>query len=459
TMSTPIPVPPYLPVIGHVVQMDLETPLKTIRGWGEAHGEIFQVYVLGNTQVWVTSAELCGEVSDDQRFSKLISGPLEELRALVGDSLFTATKDEPNWGIAHRLLQPSFKTSEVKNMFPDMLDIASQLILKWDRFGPEYRIDVCEDFTRLALDTLALCSMSYRYNSFYRDENHPFVQAMFDFLTQASQRSRRPKILADYIYKRSYDKWQEDMKCMADLAQSILDKRRAHPIDKPDLLNVMLLNKDTKTGQNLSDLSIIQNLITFLVAGHETTAGLLGFCLFFLIKHPDAMRKAQAEVDEVLGDQQIQAEDMAKFTYITESLRLGPTIPARQVYSREDTTLCNGKYFLPKGQKVLIHIEQVHRDKTVWGEDADEFKPERMLDGKFEALPPGAWQPFGFGSRVCIGRPFAMQEATIAVAMILQKFDCHLADPDYELDIVQRLTTKPKDLYVHAVPRARKLFD
>ncbi|KAI0093019.1 cytochrome P450 [Irpex rosettiformis] len=455
-MTTPIPVPPYVPLLTHAVQIDTDTPVKTFKAWFDTYGDIFKIYLFNKTSIWVSSAALCAELSNDQKFSKSIGGALVEIRALVDDGLFTAWKEEPNWGIAHRLLTPSFKMTEVKSMFPDMMDIATQLILKWERFGPDYRLNPTEDFTRLTLDTITLCSMSFRLNSFYRDDNHPFVQAMYDFLTECGRRIRRPAI-SDYVFPANYNKWQGDITYMNNLAQSILDKRRQRPIDKQDLLNVMLNNKDPKTGKNMTDESIINNLITFLIAGHETTSGLLSFCVYYLIKNPETMRKAQAEVDDVLSDQQLQPEDLSKFPYLTatlrETLRLGPTIAVRQVEANEDTTIGNGKYFIKKGQRVVIHLAGVHRDKAVWGEDADEFKPERMLDGKFEALPLGAWQPFGFGSRVCIGRPFAMQEATMALAMILQKFTFELADPDYELEIMQTLTVKPKNFFIHAIPR------
>ncbi|KAI0777972.1 cytochrome P450 [Irpex lacteus] len=372
------------------------------------------------------------------------------------DGLFTARKDEPNWGIAHRLLTPSFRTTEVKSMFPDMLDIASQLVLKWERFGSDYPLNPTEDFTRLTLDTIAICSMSYRLNSFYRDDNHPFVQAMYDFLTECGHRANRPAFV-DYVFPSGYNKWQADIKLMTDLAQSIVDKRRRHPIDKNDLLNVMMKNTDSKTGERMTDESIINNLITFLIAGHETTSGLLSFCVYYLIKHPEVMRKAQAEVDDVLGDQQLQQEDLSRFPYLTailrETLRVSTTITGRAVEANEDTTIGNGKYAIKKGQRFFIMFDGVHKDKAVWGEDANEFKPERMLDGKFEALPVGAWQPFGFGSRVCIGRPFAMQEAIMALAMILQKFNFELVDPNYELEVMQTLTVKPKNLFIHAMPR------
>ena len=85
---------------------------------------------------------------------------------------------------------------------------------------------------------------------------------------------------------------------------------------------------------------------------------------------------------------------------------------------------------------------------------AEEFRPERMLDGKFESLPPNAWQPFGYGIRACIGRPFAWQEAQLALISILQRFDLVMRDPTYELELKQTLTIKPRNLYIRVIPRS-----
>ncbi|EKM58057.1 uncharacterized protein PHACADRAFT_139651 [Phanerochaete carnosa HHB-10118-sp] len=404
----------------------------------------------------VSTAKLMNDVSDDKKFFKNINGPLFLVRNAVGDGLFTAYNEEPNWSLAHRLLMPAFGTASIRGMFPDMVDIASQLVLKWDRFGPKHRIDPAEDFTRLTFDTIALCAMSYRLNSFYRESSHSFIQSMGDFLVECNLRANRPGLLTS-VMMQTNAKYDSDIKTLTGLADEIIAERRRNPTDKKDLLNIMLYSKDPKTGEMLSDLNIRNNLLTFLIAGHETTSGLLTFALYHLIKNPEAMRKAYEEVDNVLGDRQIQFPDIGKLKYIDavlrETMRLTPSTPMRTIRPFEDITIGGGKYFVSKDHTVVINTIVAQRDPTVWGEDSNEFHPERMLDGKFEALPPNAWQPFGFGMRACIGRPFAWQEVLIVFAILLQKFDFVLDDPSYELELKQSLTIKPAHFYVHALPR------
>ncbi|PSR72168.1 hypothetical protein PHLCEN_2v11960 [Hermanssonia centrifuga] len=168
------------------------------------------------------------------------------------------------------------------------------------------------------------------------------------------------------------------------------------------------------------------------------------------------MRKLREEVDTMIGQRPMTVQDVHKLPYLIavlrETLRLAPTAPLRSITPLEDT-IVGGKYAVAKDTTITCEIFMAHRDPKVWGEDADEFRPERMLDGKFEAMPNNAWQPFGYGMRGCIGRPFAWQEAQITLVLVMQRFDITLDDPSYELQIKQTLTIKPLHFYIHASPR------
>ncbi|KAJ6522368.1 fatty acid hydroxylase [Mycena vulgaris] len=457
-MPVPIPQPPTIPFIGNVASLEKDVPLHSFRLLAKTYGEIFQLDMLGRKVICVSSYELVNEVSDDSRFQKRVSGGLSQVRNLVGDGLFTAQPEEPNWGIAHRLLMPAFGTLAVKGMMEEMRDISNQLLLKWERFGADAIIDPSEDFTRVALDAIAYCSMSYRLNSFYTEQQPEFTVAMAEFLGESGLRANRPRIL-QAVMRGTTAKYEADIKKMKDLADQIVATRKTHPITKHDLLDIMLNSRDPKTGQAMTEQSIAENLLTFLIAGHETSSGMMTFMVYFLLKNPEKMRKLRAQIDEVLGpDRPVQYKDFARLPYLIavmrETLRLAATAPMRSTTPLEDVTIGGGKYEIKKGTNIVIQTWELHRDPKIWGDDADEFRPERMLDGKFEALPPNAWQPFGFGARGCIGRAFAWQEVTLVMASIIQKFDLSLVDPSYTLQIKQTLTVKPKGLHIHAAPRS-----
>nr|KAK5432318.1 hypothetical protein LTR18_011177 [Exophiala xenobiotica] len=294
--------------------------------------------------------------------------------------------------------------------------------------------------------------MGTRFNSFYTEDLHPFVKAMVGLLAAAGERARRPAF-ANFLYRSANQKYHDDISLLAKIASDVVEERRKNPVGKADLLNAMIFNKDPKTGEHLSEDSIVNNMITFLIAGHETTSGLLSFLFYELLKNPEAYRRAQGEVDEIVGKGSITVKHVSKLRYINaclrEALGLHPTAPGFTVSPKQDEII-GGKYLVPKDTPVVCFIMVGHRDPAVYGEDAGAFKPERMLDEPYSQLPPDSWKPFGNGSRACIGRPFAWQEALLAVAMLLQNFDLSLADPTYQLQIQSTLTIKPKGFYMRA---------
>ena len=259
--------------------------------------------------------------------------------------------------------------------------------------------------------------MGFRFNSFYRDGTfHPFINSMTRWLKTSDQLSSTPKMISKMFFRLQRD-YRYDVQLMRETCASIIQARQkdtsaAHN----DLLYSLMEGVDQRTGEHLSDSSISNNLITFLIAGHETTAGLLSFAFYYLTKNIEIQRKARQEVDKVFEAGGITVASLSKLRYISallkETLRLMPTAPSWAVGARKDEVI-GGKYHLKKGQPVHIILSCVHRDPGVWGSTADQFIPERMFDENIANLPPNAWKPFGNGKRGCIGRAFAWQEALL----------------------------------------------
>ncbi|EPS35968.1 hypothetical protein H072_10584 [Dactylellina haptotyla CBS 200.50] len=454
----PIPGPPGLPIVGNIFDMDLVTPLKTIEGFADQYGPIYTLKLGGRENLVLSSHELINEACDEKRFAKQVAGGLEQVRNGVGDGLFTGYTGEENWGVAHRILIPAFGPLSIRDMFDEMVDMANQLALKWARLPTGTAIDASDDFTRLTLDTIALCAMGGRFNSFYTEHQHPFVDAMVNFLIESGNRGRRLPAM-NRIPTSASESYFKDIDFMKQVALDLLKERRENPTDKKDLLNAMINGKDPQTGKGLSDQSIVNNMITFLIAGHETTSGTLAFTMHNLLKNPSTYKKIQEEIDTVCGRGPISLEHLPKLKYtaavLRETLRLSSPIPIINVRphpfdNHEDPILLNGQYKVGKDQSMILLIKKMHQDPNIYGQDADEFKPERMLDEEFNKLPPNAWKPFGNGVRACIGRPFAWQEMLLVLAVLFQNFDFYMADSSYQLAIKQNLTIKPKDFYMKA---------
>jgi cytochrome P450 / NADPH-cytochrome P450 reductase len=455
-----IPQPPAKPFLGNLLDLDRAGPVQGLVRLSREYGPIYRLEFSGIYQVVLSGHDLVNEVCDESRFDKSVGGALNKVRQFGGDGLFTAETQEPNWRKAHNILLPNFSQRAMRSYHAMMLDVAGQLVAKWSRLNPDDEIDVARDMTALTLDTIGLCGFDYRFNSFYRDTSHPFVGAMVDALEGAMQQVRR--LPGENLIRIGRDRrFARDIAYMNGMVDRLVRERRAAGADlthHPDLLNYMLAGVDKQTGGQLDDTNIRYQILTFLIAGHETTSGMLAFAINALIHNPDALARAYDEVDRVLGpDPQAVPtyEQVNQFGYLVqilkETLRLWPTAPAFSLRPLADTVL-GGKYAIRKKDRVIVLLPALHRDLTVWGPNPEVFNPDNFTPAAERKLPPGAYKPFGNGQRSCIGRQFAMQEATLVLGMVLHRFvliDHH----GYRLKLKETLTMKPEGFTIKVRPR------
>ncbi|NUS03068.1 MAG: cytochrome P450 [Nonomuraea sp.] len=439
-----IPAPQGLPIVGNTLQIPAHSPIEHFVKVAERYDEgIFRLEVAGRTIVLVYDPDLVAEVCDESRFVKRITPPLSIVRDFGGDGLFTAELHEPVWGQAHRILMPAFSQRSMKAYYPQMLEVAEQLVASWaGRQGQD--LPVADDMTRLTLDTISLTGFGFRFNSFDSPELHPFLKAMGGALTEAMLRNQQLPFVTKL--KRGHEEaYRRDIATMRTLVDDVIRRRRADGGGGTgDLLGLMLEAADPQTGGRLSDENIRNQVLTFLVAGHETTSGLLSFALYNLLRDPHTLARAYDEVDRLLpGDEPPTYETIMKLDVIPrileETLRVWSPIPAFAVSAIESTTI--GEYAIEAGQGVAVLLPTLHRHPKAW-ERPEEFDIDRWLPENKKEHHPGAYKPFGNGERACIGRQFALTEARLALAMILRRFA--VSDPEaYKMKIKQTLTLKP----------------
>src|SRR3954454_21661939 len=453
-----IPGPRGLPVLGNARAVDVNAPFESLLRLADEFGPIYRLVVPGGTRLIVTGPELMDELCDDARYDKKVTGGQAALRGAMGPSgLFTSDTQDPLWRRAHNILMAPFSMQAMREYMPKMRDIADQLVEKWARLNPGEEVDVPADMTRLTLDTIALCGFGYRFNSFYRDTPHPFVEAMVRTLEEGQTRGRQLKVQTR-LRIRAQRQLDEDQAFMNDLVDGLIEQRRAQGDagDTTDLLGRMLTGVDKQTGERLPDHNIRAQCITFLIAGHETTSGLLSFAIYYLMNNPDVLERARAEVGQVLGKGASPTFDQVhRLRYVRqvldETLRLWPNAPGFSRYPYEDTVI-GGRYPIPAHTSVTVLTPALHRDASLWGANATGFAPGHVAPERLIAPPPNAYTPFGTGQRACIGRQFALQEATLVLGMLLQRFEFvdHL---DYQLRIQSTLTVKPADFRIQVLPR------
>jgi cytochrome P450/NADPH-cytochrome P450 reductase len=453
---SPIPTPRGLPVVGNGLQVPVEGTNRFFNDLAAQHPDgIFGLNIVGRDVALVYDPDMVAELSDETRFHKPIDPPLAHVRDFAGDGLFTARDGETSWGQAHRILLPAFSQRSMKTYFPQMLQVAQELVTAWER-EPGRDLNVTDDMTRLTLDTIALSGFDYAFHSFDQPELHPFLQAMGRALTEAMNRTRQLPFVTG-LKKRQDAAYRADITAMQELVDEVIRQRRAGgDTGSRDLLGLMLDASDPVTGERLSDENIRNQVLTFLIAGHETTSGTLSFAIYQLLRHPHVLAQAYAEVDRLLpGDTVPTYDTIMKLDVIPrildETLRLLSPIPAFGLSPYNDEVI-GGKYALKAGQKVGILLKPLHTHPAAWGDNAEDFDIDRWLPAQKAQHHPHAYKPFGNGERACIGRQFALTEARLALALVLQKFA--IADPhSYRLQIKQTLTIKPDDFQIRVRPR------
>jgi cytochrome P450 len=403
-------------------------------------GPIFVRRFFGRDVVFVAGADLVAELADEARFAKHVSLGVEQLRGIGGDGLFTAYNEEPNWRKAHDLLRPAFTQRAMRMYHPAMLDVAGQLTDRWDSLVDGTLVDVTPDMTKLTLETIARTCFGYGFGSFERDRPHPFVAAMVGALRHAQRRQLRLPVVGQFTSPIADRRNAADSAYLAAVVDEVVRARQANGDNGTgDLLGLMLDAPDPLDAANIRN-----QVLTFLIAGHETTSGALAFALYYLSRHPDLLDRARAEVDAVWGDATPAFEQVARLRYVRrvldESLRLWPTAPGFAREARADTVL-GGRYPMRAGHWAIVLTPALHRD-PVWGPDPESFDPDRFTPERVGARPGHAYKPFGTGERACIGRQFALHEATLVLGLLLRRYDLR-GEPGYRLRVQELLTLRP----------------
>ncbi len=462
----PIPGPRPLPIVGNLTDVKRGDFLGTAEALFQKYGDFVSIKLLGLTAYLNCDADVVSELqARPSDFGKKTIGdrsPLSHLREYsVADALFTAEDDEEIWHVAHRILLPTMGTGALKQYFPKMLEITWVLLAQLARLRPGEPFLATDLMTRMTFETIAYTGFDTRFHCLETSDSIPFVEAMVEVLKDAMQAPmsvlpQALKPLASHRRERANAILKDTVDRIVRDRRAALERGEAVPAD---ILQTMLTARDRVTGQRLDDANIRHQLITFLIAGHETTSGLLSYALYYLSQNPQVEAALCEEIDRVLGrdfSYPPSFADIERLDYVgrvlKETLRLCPTAPGFNKSVLRDTRL-GGKYAVGKGHRIVTVLSALHRHPRYWGSDSERFDPDRFLPDAVAARHPDAYHPFGIGMRSCIGFQFALIEARLVLAMLYQRFLPRPQDPNYQLAHVQTLTIKPKDLQMVLLPR------
>jgi cytochrome P450 len=335
-----------------------------------------------------------------------------ELRRLVGDNLLVMPHRE--WLPRRRALQPIFTKQHVPRFAGHMAEVAEQLADRWAA-GATTDLDAeCQVMTLRALGHSIL-------GIDLTDRTQMVGAALRAGGKWAVDRALRPVNLPRWWSTRGKRRAHAASRAVRALAAEILAECRADPTRDAPLVRALMQITDPQTGQPLSDRAICDELVLFMLAGHDTTATALTYALWALGHRPDLQQRVAAEA-AALGDRRLTHEDVPRLRYtvqvLHEALRLCPPAPSVGRLVMSDIEVDG--YRLPAGTCAVVAIYAMHRDPALW-EDPLRFDPDRFSPERSKGRNRWQYLPFGGGPRACIGDHFAMLEATLALATIVRR--------------------------------------
>ena len=435
------------PVIGCLPEF-VKSPIDFFTRLARDYDDLIEFNFAGMNVVLISDGDLAHQilVKEIQNFRKSDRDALIMGRVL-GRGLVTNT-DYSHHKTQRKLVQPGFHFRRIQSYADTMADYTTAYIKDW---GTGLR-DISQDMFELTM--YIVCKTLFNMD-------------MQNMAQEADKIGHTMKIVQDCIdhqFNQMIDfpnwvptptnlKLNKARKVLNDTMSKMIEIRRAesdehvNPNIEPKHLDMMsmLLDARYEDGSAMDDQLIMDELITLFVAGHETTSNALTWTIHLLSQHPDIQTKLQAELDQVLEDRDARFEDLENLHYtemvIKESMRLLPpawTLNARQ--ANQDIQV--GQYLFPKNKTVFISPYANHRNPKYF-DKPELFDPERFSAEREKSIPKHAYMPFGTGPRVCIGQSFAMMEAKLILASILNRYSIK-ADPNQKFEPQAQITLSNK---------------
>ncbi len=429
--------PPRAPgvfLLGNMFQI-LRKPLDFASEFARDHGDVVRVRLGPLVFYLVSHPEAIEQMlrRDHRLFIK--DKGTRMLSSVLGDGLLTSEGDM--WRRQRRLAQPSFQGDQIEKYAAGMTGAAQNMIADWQ---PGQTRDIHAEMTRL---TMEIAAQAFLGTSVV-DKSERVGRAM---QTVIEHFANILILVPGYSWLPTRGNFRFRSACRdldAVIYETIALRRKEGRTDGDDLLSRLLAARD-EDGSQMSDLQLRDELVTLFLAGHETTAIALSFCFYMMALHPEVEAKLVAEVDEVLQGTPATAAHLPRLRYtdwvLKETMRLYPPVPSIGREALEDYEVMG--YRIPKGAQVSYAQWVVHRDAR-WFDDPMTFRPERWDNDLIRKLPRCAYFPFGEGPRICIGNMFAMMEAVLSVATVMQRFRL-AAVPGYKLDILPSVTLRPRN--------------
>jgi cytochrome P450 len=408
---------PGLPLVGHLIHFRRDR--LGLHRLAARAGDITRC-TLGRRPMWmVSSAELAHDVlvTHEDAFTKA-PGLGVFARPLLGNGLLTAEKDDHRR--ARRLLAPAFAPRRVASYAVQMVACAERAAGRW---RPGQQVDIADEMMRL---TLAVVGRTL-FDADIEGDAKVVGRSITDSMEYLLDSLALP-LPAAWPLPRNR-RMKRAVVELDEVVYRIIDERKARPGDRGDVLSMLLAARDDD-GSGLGDQAVRDNIMTLMIAGHDTVANTLAWTWYLLTTHPAIYDRVLAEIDEVCGSRLPTSDDLPRMPFgtmvIEESMRLYP--PAYAIGRQAERAIRLGDASVAAGDIVIIAVHEIHARPDYWPEPLA-FRPERFTEAEKKARPRQRYLPFGAGPRICIGNFFAMTEAQLLLSTLAQRWRFTLAQP------------------------------
>ena len=349
-----------------------------------------------------------------------VLGKGEQVRRALGPALGQGllTADGSHWKWQRQSVASAFRPSSLLELQPAMIAAAERTRDRW-LGGASRTVDVGREMMQTTFDIIVQTMMSGGHGI----DVERVETSISDYLRPSGWTFAFGVVGApEWLPYPGRRKAMAAVRFLRSSLATVIDERRRSPNDRNDLVSMLLSAADPETGRTMTDGEILDNLMTFISAGHETTALGLAWTFDLLSRHPAVEQKVFAEIDAVTEGRSLAVEHVSKLVYtrqvFSESMRLYPPAPIITRTALGDFRL--GDYLIPDGTVMFVPIYAVHHHPSIW-QDPERFDPDRFAPEAVKARHRYAYMPFGAGPRVCIGNAFAVMEGVIVLAVLLQK--------------------------------------
>lgn len=421
--------------------MGAKDPLGVFTQWAREYGDIFHYRFLHHHIYFVNHPDLIKEVLVTQAPNFVKGLAVRGNRRIFGKGL--VSNEGASWALQRKLIQPAFHRTRIESYAKTMAAYTQRLLEGW-RDGQQ--CNVHDEMMRLTLEIVAMSLFSVEITS----DQDRFARAFNNLMAYGTG----PRLLLPEVLRRvptqANRNYQRAIHEMDAIVYALVRQRqrnqalRGSPTPPQDLLQT-LLEARYEDGAHMPLEQLRDEVMTLLLAGHETTAVSLSWTWLLLSQHPEVEQKLWHELDTVLRGRTPTIDDLPRLPYteciVKESMRLYPP-----VWGLTRTTVCAceiGGYTVPAGCTVIMSQWVIHRDPRFYDEP-ERFLPDRWADERLKSAPRFTYFPFGGGPRICIGSSFAVVEAALVLAAIAQKFQVRV-DTSRPIEPSPTITLRPKD--------------